>query len=88
MSRAVAHRPFAPGLLRQTTLELVRHPVDLAQPDRAAAPGEPSTQPPGQRDAALPSIRGASGPRASVLVAYVLLTPVIYERIAGVLSVV
>jgi hypothetical protein len=27
------------------TLGLVRHPVDLAQPDRAAARGQPSTQP-------------------------------------------
>ena len=41
-----APRPFAPGLLRPTTLGLVRHPVGLATPDRAAARGQPSTQPP------------------------------------------
>ena len=42
-----AHGPFAPGLLRLTTmLELVRHPVGLATPYRAAARGQPSTQPP------------------------------------------
>ena len=38
--------PFAPGLLRQTTLEFVRHPVGLATPYRAAARGQPPTQPP------------------------------------------
>jgi len=38
--------PFAPGLLRPTTLGLVRHPVGLATPYRAVARGQPSTQPP------------------------------------------
>ena len=36
-------KPFGPSLLRQTTLGLVRHPVGLATPDRAAARGQPST---------------------------------------------
>ncbi len=37
----------APGLLRQTAHQvLVRHPIDLATPDRAAARGQPSTKPP------------------------------------------
>jgi hypothetical protein len=36
----------APGLLRPTTLGLVCHPVGLATPYRAAARGQPSTQPP------------------------------------------
>ena len=40
-----ARRWFAPGLLRQTAPGLAWHPVDLAQPDRASARGQPSTHP-------------------------------------------
>jgi len=36
---------FAPGLLRQTGPGLAWHLVDLAQPNRASARGQPSTQP-------------------------------------------
>ena len=58
-----ARRPFAAGLLRQTTLELVRHPVGLATPYRAAARGAALDAAAGRTRDALPPGTPCGSPR-------------------------